>query len=66
MMENIEMTSFVSPQHRQAWKALQVLANSPQPHLRELLKDPQRVDQFHASGAGITSITPANASTLRC
>jgi len=48
------MTSFVPPQQRQAWKALQGLANAEQPHLRELLKDPQRSEQFHASGAGIT------------
>ena len=48
------MSTFVAPQHRHAWKSLQALSDSPQPHLRELLKDPRRVDQFHASGAGIT------------
>ncbi len=48
------MTLFVPPQHRQAWKALQALADHPQPHLRDLLQDPQRTEQFHASGAGIT------------
>ena len=28
--------------------------SSTQPHLRELLKDPHRAEQLHASGAGIT------------
>ena len=52
--ENNPMTTFVPPQHRQAWKTLQALSRSSQPHLRDLLKDARRVDQFHASGAGIT------------
>ncbi len=48
------MNTFVPPQQRQAWQALQKLSHSEQPHLRELLKDPNRAEQFHASGAGIT------------
>lgn len=48
------MSSFVPPQHRPAWQALQALANSPQPHLRELLQAPQRAQQLQATGAGIT------------
>lgn len=48
------MNTFVPPQRRQAWQALQTLAQSAQPHLRDLLKDPQRAEQLHASGAGIT------------
>jgi len=52
--ENLPMTTFVPPQHRHAWKALQALADHSQPHLRDLLQDSQRGDQFHASGAGIT------------
>ena len=48
------MTQFVPPHHRQAWKALQAIADHPQPHLRDLLQDPQRGARFHASGAGIT------------
>ncbi len=48
------MHTFVPPQRRQAWQALQTLSQSTQPHLRDLLKDPQRAEQLHASGAGIT------------
>ena len=48
------MNTFVPPQQRQAWQALQKLSHSTQPHLRELLKDPHRAEQLHASGAGIT------------
>jgi glucose-6-phosphate isomerase len=48
------MNTFVPPQRRQAWQALQTLSQSTQPHLRDLLKDPQRAEQLHASGAGIT------------
>ena len=48
------MNTFVPPQQRQAWQALQKLSHSTQPHLRELLKDPNRAEQLHASGAGIT------------
>ena len=48
------MTSFVPPQKRQAWQALQALALGPQPHLRELLKSPERNAALHASGAGIS------------
>ena len=48
------MTSFVPPQQRQAWQALQTLSQTAQPHLRELLQDPRRVEQLQASGAGIT------------
>ena len=48
------MKPFVKPQHRQAWKALQVLSQSTQPHLRELLKDPKRTAQWQVSGAGIS------------
>ena len=52
--ENTQMTSFVPPQQRQAWKTLQALSRNSQPHLRDLLKDAGRADQFNASGAGIT------------
>mgnify|MGYP000034010138 FL=1 len=48
------MTSFVPPQKRQAWQALQALAQGPQPHLRELLKSAERNAALHASGAGIS------------
>jgi glucose-6-phosphate isomerase len=48
------MKPFVKPQHRQAWRALQVLSHSEQPHLRELLKDPKRIEQWQVSGAGIS------------
>jgi glucose-6-phosphate isomerase len=48
------MKPFIPPQHRQAWKALQTLSQSAQPHLRELLKDPKRVEQWQVSGAGIS------------
>jgi glucose-6-phosphate isomerase len=48
------MTSFVSPEKRQAWQALKALAQGPQPHLRELLKSQERNAALHASGAGIT------------
>lgn len=48
------MKPFIPPQHRHAWKALQSLAEQPQPHLRELLKDESRNATLHASGAGIT------------
>lgn len=48
------MNPFIQPQHRKAWKALQVLSQREQPHLRELLKDPERADHLKASGAGIT------------
>jgi glucose-6-phosphate isomerase len=48
------MTSFVPPQKRQAWQALQGLAKGTQPHLRELLKDAHRNASLHASGAGIS------------
>lgn len=48
------MKPFVKPQHRQAWKTLQTLSQSAQPHLRELLKDPRRVEQWQVSGAGIS------------
>ena len=48
------MKPFVKPQYRQAWKALESLSNSAQPHLRELLKDSKRIDQWQVSGAGIS------------
>ena len=48
------MTSFVPPQQRQAWQALEALAQGPQPHLRELLKSQERNAALHASGAGIS------------
>jgi len=48
------MTPFVPPHKRQAWQALQALAQGPQPHLRELLKSAERNAALHASGAGIS------------
>ncbi len=48
------MKPFIKPQDRQAWKALQALSHSTQPHLRELLKDPRRIEQWQVSGAGIS------------
>ncbi len=48
------MTSFVPPQERNSWKALQALAQGPQPHLRDLLKDHTRNATLHAHGAGIS------------
>ena len=48
------MTTFVPPQHRAAWQALQTLSESQLPHLRDLLKTPQRHEKLQASGAGIT------------
>ena len=48
------MNTFVPPQKRKAWKALQALSRASQPHLRELLKDSHRNAKFHASGAGIS------------
>jgi glucose-6-phosphate isomerase len=48
------MNPFVPPQQRAAWQALQTLSNSANPHLRELLQDHKRSEQFQASGAGLT------------
>ena len=48
------MTPFTPPQNRAAWQALQTLSDSDNPHLRELLKEPHRIEQLQASGAGIT------------
>ena len=48
------MHSFIQPQHRTAWKALQALSECPTPHLRELLKDSHRTEQYQAHGAGIS------------
>jgi len=48
------MTRFVPPQDRKAWQALQALAQGPQPHLRDLLKDSARNAKLHAHGAGIS------------
>ena len=48
------MNPFVPPQQRAAWQALQTLADSANPHLRELLQDHKRTEQLQASGAGIT------------
>ena len=48
------MTPFVPPHQRPAWQALQALAQSPQPHLRELLKNTERNASLHANGAGIS------------
>jgi glucose-6-phosphate isomerase len=48
------MTRFVPPQERKAWQALQTLAQGPQPHLRDLLKDSARNAKLHAHGAGIS------------
>ena len=45
------MTAFILPQHRTAWKALQKLSNSTLPHLRDLLKTPQRQELLQASDA---------------
>ena len=45
------MTTFILPQHRTAWKALQKLSNSTLPHLRDLLKTPQRQELLQASDA---------------
>lgn len=48
------MTHFTPPQNRKAWQALDGLAQQPQLHLRELLKDAHRHEHMTASGAGIT------------
>jgi glucose-6-phosphate isomerase len=48
------MNTFVPPQNRTAWKALQALSDHQLPHLRELLRSPQRHERLQASGAGIT------------
>ena len=45
------MTTFILPQRRTAWKALQKLSNSTLPHLRDLLKTPQRQELLQASDA---------------
>ena len=45
------MTTFILSQHRTAWKALQKLSNSTLPHLRDLLKTPQRQELLQASDA---------------
>lgn len=47
------MNTFIAPQNRAAWQALQTLSESANPHLRDLLKDPRRTEQLQASGAGI-------------
>jgi glucose-6-phosphate isomerase len=48
------MTKFIPPQKRRSWLALQTLAQAPQAHLRELLKDSGRNSQLHVSAAGIS------------
>ena len=45
------MTTFILSQNRTAWKALQKLSNSTLPHLRDLLKTPQRQELLQASDA---------------
>ena len=48
------MPDFIPPQQRPAWQALARLARQGQPHLRELLQDPQRSQAMVCSGAGLT------------
>ena len=48
------MPDFIPPQQRPAWQALARLARQGQPHLRELLHDPQRSQAMVCSGAGLT------------
>ena len=45
------MTTFILPQRRTAWKALQKLSNSTLPHLHDLLKTPQLQELLQASDA---------------
>ncbi len=52
MVMTPSMPPFTPPSQRPAWRSLTALAGSV-PHLRELLKDPQR-HQFQASAAGLT------------
>ncbi|MEY4694790.1 MAG: hypothetical protein RLZZ95_1239, partial [Pseudomonadota bacterium] len=64
------MTTFTRPEQRAAWQQLQALANSPQPHLRELLPDDARRAslQFEAAGLQVDAsrqrVTPAVMQAL--
>jgi glucose-6-phosphate isomerase len=60
------MTSFVAPQDRASWQALQTLAAQPQPHLRDLLTHSPnaRHAALQAEGAGIRLDASRQAVTL--
>lgn len=47
------MTSFIRPESRPAWQALQSLAQATAPHLRDLLQDRARNDSLQFEAAGI-------------
>ena len=47
------MTPFIRPEQRQSWQALQVLADAPQAHLRDLLQDADRHRSLQFEAAGI-------------
>ena len=46
-------TPFVPPAQRAAWQRLQALAAAPRPHLRELLREPQREACYALEAAGL-------------
>ena len=46
-------TPFVPPAQRAAWQRLQALAAAPRPHLRELLREPQREARYALEAAGL-------------
>ena len=64
------MNHFTRPEQRPAWQALQLLADVPMPHLRELLQDSERNAALQFEAAGIQAdasrqrVTPAVMQAL--